>query len=69
MKKQYIMPQTEVVKVMLTNSVLDDDMNFDQWSHGAAGVQEDGKNYGDAKEGFSDEDMGWSNTSKNLWDD
>ena len=64
MKKQYIVPQAETVKVRLNSSVLGPD-NYGNWSNGAAGE------FADAKENDTEfEEEGLINpTQPNLWDD
>ncbi len=63
MKKQYIVPQTETVKVRLNSSVLGPE-NYGNWSDGAAGE------FADAKESSFDEEESLINpTQPNLWDD
>ncbi len=60
MKKQYIVPQAEIVNVRLLNSVLDEG-NYGRNSIGAYGGDEPG--YGDAKgndEVVDDDDLGYS---------
>ena len=52
MKKQYIVPQAEIVNVRLQNSVLNPDV-FGNWSKGAAG---DGDGYADDKESEFEEE-------------
>ena len=69
MKKQYIIPQTEVVNVRLKNSVLDAG-GYADWSYGAGGGGDD--EYGDAKKqnmDFEDdsEDVAPA-MGRNLWD-
>ena len=68
MKKQYIVPQAEIVNVRLQNSVLDNGA-FARPSFGAYGGDDDG--FGDAKESAAfEEDEGLINpTQPNLWDD
>lgn len=67
MKKQYIVPQAEIVNVRLQNSVLDEG-GYGRNSIGAYGGDEPG--YGDAKESSFDEEEGLINpTQPNLWDD
>lgn len=65
MKKQYIVPQAEIVIVSLRNSVLDPDV-FGNWSKGAAG---DDEGYADAKETEFEEESLINPTQPNLWDD
>lgn len=66
MKKQYIVPQAEIVNVRLQNSVLDQG-GFARPSFGAYGGDEDG--YGDAKESSFEEEGLINPTQPNLWDD
>lgn len=67
MKKQYIVPQAEIVNVRLQNSVLDNGA-FARPSVGASGGDED--EYGDAKESsFEEDDTFTTPTQPNLWDD
>ena len=67
MKKQYIVPQAEIVNVRLLNSVLDNGA-FARPSFGAYGGDEEG--FGDAKESSFDEEESLINpTQPNLWDD
>jgi len=69
MKKQYIVPQAEIVNVRLRNSVLDNGA-FARPSVGAYGGDETG--FGDAKENnleFEEDDTFTTPTQPNLWDD
>lgn len=66
MKKQYIVPQAEIVNVRLQNSVLDQGA-FARPSVGAYGGDEDG--YGDAKKTDFVEEEETLPTQPNLWDD
>lgn len=64
MKKQYIVPKAETVKVRLNSSVLGPD-NYGNWSKGAAGE------FADAKENdteFEDESL-INPTQPNIWGD
>lgn len=67
MKKQYVVPQAEIVNVGLHNSVLNPD-GFGNWSKGAAG---DDDGYADAKENnteFEEESL-INPTQPNIWGD
>jgi len=63
MKKQYIVPQTDLVNVRLNSSVLGPD-EFGDWSKGG--------DEADAKENnleFEEDDTFTTPTQPNLWDD
>lgn len=66
MKKQYIVPQAEIVNVRLQNSVLDK-IGTGGWSDG--GVGGDNPEYADAKENNLVEEEEILPTQPNLWDD
>lgn len=65
MKKEYIQPQTEVV--FLNGDTL---MDGEWWSVGVDPNEEIEDDDIGAKPGFFfDEEGGWGNSSKNIWDD
>ncbi len=66
MKKQYIVPQAEIVNVRLQNTILDQGA-FARPSVGAYGGDEEG--YGDAKESSFEEEGLINPTQPNLWGD
>lgn len=66
MKKQYIVPQAEIVNVRLQNTLLDQGA-FARPSVGAYGGDEEG--YGDAKESSFEEEGLINPTQPNLWGD
>lgn len=65
MKKQYIVPQTEIVNVRMNSSVLGPD-EFGNWSNGAGGEFADGK---ENKAEIEVEEGLINPTQPNLWDD